>query len=142
MERPQDLGPRSKGSHSSTGIQQRALICRDVYDRRYLLWPGPSPTRALIASGHLESQFIKIRELRSLCVPFPIIRIAFEDDPFGGRCDATTNGPLETTDVGAPLSSTPRKAGPLFDRFESIPGQHGNVIEVVVRGRYRFRKDK
>src|ERR1051325_8176917 len=26
--------------------------------------------------------------------------------------------------------------------FESIPGQHGNVIEINLRGRYRFRKDK
>jgi hypothetical protein len=26
--------------------------------------------------------------------------------------------------------------------FKSISGQHANVIEVIVRGRYRFRKDK
>ncbi len=26
--------------------------------------------------------------------------------------------------------------------FESVPGQHGNVVEISVRGRYRFRKDK
>src|SRR5688572_20562370 len=35
-----------------------------------------------------------------------------------------------------------RKPARFLIGFESVPGQHGNVIEVIVRGRYRFRKDK
>src|SRR6185295_9447720 len=34
------------------------------------------------------------------------------------------------------------KPARLLIRFQSIPGQDGNVIEIILRGRYRFRKDK